>query len=124
VVIAIIAILAAILFPAFAKARESARRISCVNNMKQIGTALMQYTQEYDEKLPKSRDNSSGAYIIWQQNISPYLTDPAVYKCPAIPALPTSTTTRPTPTSTTIMPTVAAIQVIRRLLLVLEEGAP
>ncbi len=52
VVIAIIAILAAILFPAFAKARESARRASCSSNMKQIGLGLMQYTQEYDEKYP------------------------------------------------------------------------
>lgn len=54
VVIAIIAILAAILFPAFAKARESARRISCVNNLKQIGMGILQYRQEYDEKSPKS----------------------------------------------------------------------
>ncbi|HAZ63111.1 MAG TPA: prepilin-type cleavage/methylation domain-containing protein, partial [Armatimonadetes bacterium] len=47
VVIAIIAILAAILFPVFAKARERARTISCASNMKQIGLALMQYTQDY-----------------------------------------------------------------------------
>ena len=81
VVIAIIAILAAILFPAFAKARESARRISCVNNLKQIGTAIMQYSQEFDEKLPPSRYSSgSGA---WPVFISPYLQDAAVYKCPS-----------------------------------------
>lgn len=52
VVIAIIAILAAILFPAFARARDNARRASCMNNMKQIGLGIMQYTQDYDEKLP------------------------------------------------------------------------
>ena len=43
VVIAIIAILAAILFPAFARARENARRASCQSNMKQIGLGIKQY---------------------------------------------------------------------------------
>jgi len=52
VVIAIIAILAAILFPVFARARENARRSSCQSNLKQIGLGMMQYTQDYDEKLP------------------------------------------------------------------------
>jgi prepilin-type N-terminal cleavage/methylation domain-containing protein/prepilin-type processing-associated H-X9-DG protein len=52
VVIAIIAILAAILFPVFAKAREKARQSSCASNMKQIGLALLGYTQDYDEKFP------------------------------------------------------------------------
>ncbi len=51
VVIAIIAILAAILFPVFAKAREKARQSSCQSNVKQLGLAFMQYTQDYDEKL-------------------------------------------------------------------------
>ncbi|MCS7254156.1 MAG: DUF1559 domain-containing protein [Armatimonadota bacterium] len=49
VVIAIIAILAAILFPVFARAREKARRSTCLNNLKQIGNALMMYVQDYDE---------------------------------------------------------------------------
>ena len=52
VVIAIIAILAAILFPVFAKAREKARQSSCSSNMKQVGLALIGYTQDYDEKFP------------------------------------------------------------------------
>ena len=52
VVIAIIAILAAILFPVFAKAREKARQSSCASNLKQIGLAQKQYTQDYDEKNP------------------------------------------------------------------------
>jgi len=55
VVIAIIAILAAILFPVFARARENARRASCQSNLKQIGLGIMQYTQDYDEKLPMVR---------------------------------------------------------------------
>lgn len=52
VVIAIIAILAAILFPVFAQARESARRTACLSNMRQIGTAMAMYTQDYDETTP------------------------------------------------------------------------
>ena len=54
VVIAIIAILAAILFPVFARAREQARKTSCLSNMKQIGTSMMMYIQDYDEAYPDS----------------------------------------------------------------------
>jgi prepilin-type N-terminal cleavage/methylation domain-containing protein len=49
VVIAIIAILAAILFPVFARARENARKSNCASNLKQMGLAIMQYVQDYDE---------------------------------------------------------------------------
>jgi len=49
VVIAIIAILAAILFPVFAQAREKARQATCVSNLKQIANAWLMYTQDYDE---------------------------------------------------------------------------
>ena len=51
VVIAIIAILAAILFPVFAKAREKARQTSCLSNVKQLALALIQYAQDYDERM-------------------------------------------------------------------------
>src|SRR5438477_11899841 len=59
VVIAIIAILAAILFPVFARARESARKTSCLSNMRQLGTASKMYTSDYDESYPDSR-------VTWQ----------------------------------------------------------
>ena len=51
VVVAIIAILAAILFPVFARARENARRTSCLSNQKQLGVAAMQYLQDNAELL-------------------------------------------------------------------------
>jgi prepilin-type N-terminal cleavage/methylation domain-containing protein/prepilin-type processing-associated H-X9-DG protein len=52
VVISIIAILAAILFPIFAQAREKARQAACLSNLKQIGAATMLYLQDYDETFP------------------------------------------------------------------------
>src|SRR5712691_11236074 len=52
VVIAIIAILAAILFPVFAQARAKARQAACLSNLKQVGSGLAMYVQDYDERLP------------------------------------------------------------------------
>jgi prepilin-type N-terminal cleavage/methylation domain-containing protein/prepilin-type processing-associated H-X9-DG protein len=54
VVIAIIAILAAILFPVFAQARDKARQAACLSNLKQAGSALHMYVQDYDETLPNA----------------------------------------------------------------------
>jgi prepilin-type N-terminal cleavage/methylation domain-containing protein/prepilin-type processing-associated H-X9-DG protein len=61
IVIAIIAILASILFPVFARARENARRSSCSSNLRQLGLAFAQYTQDYDERLPGAVDGPDGA---------------------------------------------------------------
>jgi prepilin-type N-terminal cleavage/methylation domain-containing protein/prepilin-type processing-associated H-X9-DG protein len=83
VVIAIIAIIAAILFPVFAKAREKARQTSCTSNEKQIGLALMQYVQDYDETLP-NRQNVSGTN--WKSYITPYIKSSGVWICPSNPA--------------------------------------
>lgn len=93
VVIAIIAILAAILFPVFAKAREKARQASCLSNMKQLGLALMQYAQDYDETLPLNYiENATytlpngtprtGA-MLWPVAIYPYVKNIQVYNCPS-----------------------------------------
>ena len=74
VVIAIIAILAAILFPVFAKAREKARQTSCASNEKQLGLALIQYVQDYDEFYPRSYD--------WAFETYSYVKSVGAYKCP------------------------------------------
>ena len=88
VVIAIIAILAAILFPVFARARENARRSSCQSNLKQIGLGLIQYSQDYDEKLVPSfvwNGGSDPATQTWYQMVVPYIKSTQVYQCPSDP---------------------------------------
>jgi prepilin-type N-terminal cleavage/methylation domain-containing protein/prepilin-type processing-associated H-X9-DG protein len=72
VVIAIIAILAAILMPVFAQAREKARGASCLSNMKQMGLAAVMYVQDYDETYPGMWQWSPCAI----QAHSPYLYPP------------------------------------------------
>jgi prepilin-type N-terminal cleavage/methylation domain-containing protein/prepilin-type processing-associated H-X9-DG protein len=84
VVIAIIAILAAILFPVFAKAREKARQASDQSNEKQLGLAILQYVQDYDETFPPDLTDafSQNGEHGWAEATYPYfksiqlLTDP------------------------------------------------
>ncbi|HHX40945.1 MAG TPA: DUF1559 domain-containing protein, partial [Armatimonadetes bacterium] len=67
VVIAIIAILAAILLPVFARARENARKSTCQSNLKQMGLAVMQYVQDYDEVYPiGGMLDTKGIQIHWR----------------------------------------------------------
>jgi prepilin-type N-terminal cleavage/methylation domain-containing protein/prepilin-type processing-associated H-X9-DG protein len=86
VVIAIIAILASILFPVFARARENARRTSCASNLKQIGLASMQYSQDYDEKLCGFANGTlfSGQYTGWQYLLQPYAKSQQLFDCPNV----------------------------------------
>lgn len=58
VVIAVIGILAAVLVPVFASAREKARQTACASNMRQVGIALLQYLQDYDEVFPQEHPGS------------------------------------------------------------------
>jgi len=61
VVIAIIAILAAILFPVFAQAKQSAKKASCLSNLKQLGVAFFMYAGDNDDTLPAPITNLGGA---------------------------------------------------------------
>jgi len=61
IVIAIIAILAAMLLPALASAKERGKRAHCQNNLHQIGIALAMYPGEYDDKIPRTRYTEGGA---------------------------------------------------------------
>jgi len=111
VVIAIIAILAAILFPVFARARESAKRTSCLNNMKQMGTGIMMYVQDYDDTYPlqayptasnprATRKGLAGTtpaerydssidgggpdnWTTWMDYTMPYVKNLGIYECPS-----------------------------------------
>jgi prepilin-type N-terminal cleavage/methylation domain-containing protein/prepilin-type processing-associated H-X9-DG protein len=59
VVLAIIAILAALLFPAVTRAKESGRGAACISNLRQIGVALQVYVDENQQRLPVMRDRAS-----------------------------------------------------------------
>ncbi len=56
VVIAIIAILASLLMPALARAKGKAREISCVNNLKQLGIAVMTWAGDHEERFPSAEE--------------------------------------------------------------------
>jgi len=103
VVIAIIGILAAILLPALARARESARRASCANNLKQFGLIFKMYAGEHDGKFPMNlRHMSSGMFgdegtlpcdilnpgwtgVDSEALYPEYWTDFNIYACPSNP---------------------------------------
>jgi prepilin-type N-terminal cleavage/methylation domain-containing protein/prepilin-type processing-associated H-X9-DG protein len=95
VVVTIIGILAAILMPQLAQARERARRMSCVNNLRQIYFALTMYSNEWDERFPQGSNN-----IVWTETTFPifvrnnytiearavfpeYIDNLAVFACPS-----------------------------------------
>ena len=85
VVIAIIAILAAILMPVFAQAREMARQTTCINNQKQIGLAIALYREDYEYYVP----GQLGGMIWMEVNpgqqglIDPYIRNEGVRQCPS-----------------------------------------
>ena len=84
VVIAIIGILAAMLLPTLSNAKESAHRIGCVNNLRQLGLASSMYNDENDDRfVPRS-------FPLWMDRLLPYFQNLAVLKCPSDALTPSS----------------------------------
>lgn len=94
VVVAIIALLAAILFPAFARAREKARQTTCSSNLKQFMLAILMYAQDNDEAMPlaikhvdqigpkTAKDNPPTQQFGIHMEIMPYVKSPQAFQCP------------------------------------------
>jgi prepilin-type processing-associated H-X9-DG protein len=96
----IIAILAAILFPVFARAREKARQTNCMSNVKQMGIGFQMYCQDYDEVILPARlawaNTPPGNWGTgWTRIVEPYMKNTQLYLCPSHLS-PTSTTAQGT----------------------------
>ncbi len=86
VVLAVISVLAGILFPVFAQSREKGRRTQCLSNERQLGLALTQYEQDSDEKFPNGVNPADGRAFWsgegWAGQCLPYFQDTALLRCP------------------------------------------
>src|SRR5688500_13116725 len=89
VVLAVLVLLATILFAAFSRVQESGRRTACQSNLKQIYLGMQQYVQDHQGRYPELvRTESAGSNkkeFHWQHNIAPYIKDAQVFQCPNNP---------------------------------------
>lgn len=93
VVIAIIGLLAALVFPALRQALERSRSAACLNNMRQIGLAVMQYAADHQQHFPRSQHSAfAHGEPVWARAIAPYLgadedtwqpLTNSIYRCPS-----------------------------------------
>lgn len=84
VVIAILAILAAVLFPVLASSREKGRAIRCLSNMRQIGMAANMYFDAWDDRLYFHHAGLSEVY--WADRFAPYMRNTGIVICPSDPS--------------------------------------
>ena len=86
-VIAIISLLAAILFPVFVRARENARRATCQSNLKQMSLGILQYVQDDDEYYPLwsqcVNGNTCSGSNGWVRAIQSYVKNEEIFQCPS-----------------------------------------
>jgi len=85
VVIAIIAILAAILFPVFAQAKMAAKTTVAISNMKQLGTAMVMYSSDFDDVNSPPYPLNDNAHT-WRTSLDPYVKSPQMSTDPVNPA--------------------------------------
>ena len=86
VVVAIVAVIAAILFPVFARVRERGRRTVCQSNLKQLALAMQQYVQDNNGTYPVAvRYEGPSLYAEWPAAIFPYVKNLQVFRCPDQP---------------------------------------
>ena len=91
VVMAIISILASILFPVFSRAIDKAKATQCLSNVKQIQLATMMYAQDYDQWYPPGPytyvdpDDGSTKTTIWLDTLQPYIENYQIMICPGLP---------------------------------------
>lgn len=88
VVLAILAVLASVLYPVFASARQAAKQANCVSNFRQVTLAISMYSNDYDERAVLSAILSSDAPDpqkdrTWVQLTLPYTREFGIFKCPS-----------------------------------------
>jgi prepilin-type processing-associated H-X9-DG protein len=76
VVVALLILLAGLLFPVFAEARDAARRSRCLANLHQLALAHQSYTQDYDDTLPYWLIPGRRSPVVWTESLRSYYQDP------------------------------------------------
>lgn len=90
IVVAILALLAALLFPVLSRAREGGRKSVCQSNLRQIGLGIQQYSRDYDETYLGYQLSYGTADVSWPTLLHPYVKNSPIFACPTASETPTS----------------------------------